>query len=409
MRVGAAIGVAGLLLLAVTPDALAGERIATGTLAAGGTAVQPLAATATGPLAVWLEWDNAAADLNVTLLRRGAGGVYRQVASAAGKELPEVIVYDTTPGAFRVRVHAAAGSSPYTLRLRYPTVPPPVPKPGYLTIAFGRAQITSVNAACSPLPGAVSLFDVAGMLQARGLTATLTATISMIGTCAGGIRDAGWPDLATFRDSYGWPVMSRGKTNRYTDTLTPAEQRDETCGSLPAFAAHGHASAWGMFAYPSGRASPDAQQGPVQECFSYGRTYELGSNQYPVASPFLVKELDILGGRCRNPPLACYGITIQRNRWYTPPRLLAAYANAGLDGTGRWALLQWYRFVSGRAGAPGAGGVSWDCTSPDWRNHWTSTPELYCIDDFLWVVDHIDSRITVTDPATLGAAQGRGH
>ena len=37
-------------------------------------------------------------------------------------------------------------------------------------------------------------------------------------------------------------------------------------------------------------------------------------------------------------------------RWYTPPPLLAAYANAGLDGTGRWQLLQWYMLVQGHSG-----------------------------------------------------------
>ncbi|MDX6532854.1 MAG: hypothetical protein QOF68_598, partial [Gaiellales bacterium] len=247
---------------------------------------------------------------------------------------------------------------------------------------------------------------IADLLRVRGIVGTLTATIAMVGACSGGIRNATWDELATFRETYGWSLSSRGRTNRFTDTLTPAEQRDETCGSLATFAAHGHTRAWGMFAYPSGFASMAAQLGPVQECFSYGRLYELGSNPYPVAAPYLVKQLDIGGGRCRNPALACYRIAVRRSRWYTPPRLLAAYANAGLDGTGRWALLQWYRFVSGRSAGPGK---RWDCTSPNTRDHWTSEPELYCLNDFLWVIDHIDRRVTVTDPATLGAAQGRGR
>jgi hypothetical protein len=410
MRVAATALLAALaVLFATAPDARAGERIVTGTLRAGASSVQSFTATATGPVAVWVEWDAPSANLNVALLRRGGDGVYRTVASGSAQEMPEVIVYDTPPGAFRVRVWSAAGSTAYTLRLRYPTAAPPVPKPGYVTLAFGRAQIGTVNASCAPLPGTVSLFAIADLLEARGIVATLTATIAMVGTCNGGVRNATWGELATFRDTYGWSVSSRGKTNRFTDTLTPAEQRDETCGSLPTFAKHGHTRGWGMFAYPSGFASMAAQLGPVQECFSYGRLYELGSNPYPAAAPYLVKQLDIGGGRCRNSALACYRIAVRRNRWYTPPRLLAAYANAGLDGTGRWALLQWYRFVTGRSGAASGAGKRWDCTSPETRNHWTSEPELYCLNDFLWVVDHIDRRVKVTDPATLGAAQGRGR
>jgi hypothetical protein len=65
--------------------------------------------------------------------------------------------------------------------------------------------------------------------------------------------------------------------------------------------------------------------------------------------------------------------------------------------------------VTGRSGAASGAGKRWDCTSPETRNHWTSEPELYCLNDFLWVVDHIDRRVKVTDPATLGAAQGRGR
>jgi hypothetical protein len=43
----------------------------------------------------------------------------------------------------------------------------------------------------------------------------------------------------------------------------------------------------------------------------------------------------------------------------------------------------------------------------DLRDHWTSQPELYYLNYMLWVIDHVDPRITYSDPATLGAAQGR--
>jgi hypothetical protein len=70
-------------------------------------------------------------------------------------------------------------------------------------------------------------------------------------------------------------------------------------------------------------------------------------------------------------------------------------------------VLQWYLLVTGHAGSTTSTTPAWNCDSPDFRNHWTSQPELYCLTDMLWVVDHVNAGVSFSDPASLGAAQGR--
>ncbi|HET7429585.1 MAG TPA: hypothetical protein VFJ66_09020 [Gaiellales bacterium] len=149
------------------------------------------------------------------------------------------------------------------------------------------------------------------------------------------------------------------------------------------------------------------QTGPVDQCFSFGRDYEPVSNAYPLPDPYIAFVIDILGGRCHDPALSCYRMAIKSNRWYMPRSRLLAYGNAGVDGTGRWDVLQFYRLVSGHAGTTSSSTPAWNCDAAHPRDHWTNQPELYCLNDMLWVVDHVDPSITYTDFAAMGAAQGR--
>jgi hypothetical protein len=406
LRFAIAVAAAAAAWLAPATAARAGELPLTGTVAAGTPVLQTFSVTATGPIAVRLEWDDPGAKLNLFLLRR-VGGSYQQVASATGAEMPQVIVKDATPGQYRVRVGAAHGATPYKLWIRYPTAPPPSPQPGYLTVLFGRSMIGSATAGCALRPGAVSLFTIADLLAARGIAATSNATVSQVGACGGTIRYATWDELATLRDTYGWTLTSRGMTTRDLATLPPADQQSETCGSVQAFAAHGFTRAWGLFSYQGDTLVPSLQASLVDGCFSYGRDYEPQSNSYPIASPYVSYVYDVIGGRCHDPKLACYRMAVKNTRWYMPPALLAAYANAGVDGTGRWTILQFYRLVQGSSGTTTSTSPAWDCRSADPTDHWTSQPELYCLNDMLWVLDHVDPSVSYTDPATMGAAQGR--
>jgi hypothetical protein len=59
------------------------------------------------------------------------------------------------------------------------------------------------------------------------------------------------------------------------------------------------------------------------------------------------------------------------------------------------------------AGAGSSGKASWDCTSPNWEEPWTSQLEIYCQDDFDAVIDAIQPSAIVSDPATVAKAWGR--
>jgi hypothetical protein len=381
------LGGAAAVCLLTAGTARAAESATTGTLASGGAAVRTFSATTAGAIAVRVEWDDPTAKLTATLLRRGTDGVYRRVAAATGAEMPQLIVTTASPGSYRVRINGVRGSTAYQAWIRYPTAQPPTPRPGYVTVVFGRSMIGSVTGSCTLRPGAVSLLTVAGLLQQRGIAATANATVDLIGTCGGSIGYASWQQLQTLRDTYGWTLTSRGVTGRDITGLTLDEQTAESCGSLQAFVDHGFTRAWGMFNNPGGDPAPDAQAGPVQRCFSYGRDYEPVSNAYPVAAPYTAYVNDVIGGRCHDPALSCYLMPVKNARWYMPRQLLLAYANAGLDGTGRWDILQFYRLVTGHAGTTSSTTPAWSCDAPDPRDHWTNQPELYCLNDMLWVLD----------------------
>jgi hypothetical protein len=407
---------AAIVLLAAAPPAHAAEATLTGTVEhrTGPWDYWEFPTAARAGVSAVLRW-NGRADLDLILLRRQPNGVYAVTAVAATAAKPESLVeLDAPPGRWRLLVRATAGHARYRLKLLYADgrrPPPRSGRPAYLTLTFGRSMIGQVDDRCRLRPGATSLFAVAEALADRGIAATGDATLENLAgggrRCESGARYSDWGDLGALRDLYGWSFYSRGRTSRDLREVDHAAQVDETCGSLRAFRAHGHLDAAAMYAYPSGWWTPRVQAGPVARCFAYGRTYQAMPNLFPISRPFVVRAKSVDGGRCNAPALACYSMDVRAGLRYTSPDVLVAYANAGLDGSGRWTMLQWYRLVTGRFGRPGEW-PSWDCTSSRWRAHWTKAPETYCLRDFLSVVDRIDPSMIVTDPASLAALQGRG-
>jgi hypothetical protein len=77
---------------------------------------------------------------------------------------------------------------------------------------------------------------------------------------------------------------------------------------------------------------------------------------------------------------------------------------------GSWFNVQFYRFVTGSYSSSHS---SWDCSSPDWREHWVSRNELYCYDDFLRVMDAaqaaVASGVVLADPHSVAVAWGRAQ
>ena len=156
-----------------------------------------------------------------------------------------------------------------------------------------------------------------------------------------------------------------------------------------------------MFAYPNNTQTLSLQTNLVNTCYGFGRRYGAGVNPVPVPYPYSAKTNSVMGGRCNNPALACYTLTVKNDRRYTLPKTLIGYENSA-----GWTIIQWYRFVTGRYGTMNTH-PSWDCSSPNPANHWTTEPELYCFNDAHAVIDALGAGAIDANPAAMAARQHR--
>jgi hypothetical protein len=284
--------------------------------------------------------------------------------------------------------------------------------PGYLTIQFGRSMEGSYilgqgSTACAPVPGILTLSQIAQDLQTRGMTATAAVVVSFTKStaesCIDGDIYADWADLQSLNALYGWHVVSAGVTYSNITTMTSAQQQAESCGSLPSFTAEG-LNADGLFAYPNNWWNTTVQTKVVSTCFDYGRNYKNVANNESTMNPDGIQNtIGIVGGACDTVGAPCYRpISGQKNKRYENPATFEALV--AREGTAQWIDLQIYKLVSGSSSD---GMYSWDCTSSDPTLHWTSQPELYCQNDFDAILNSVPAGIVVTDPASVAAAWGR--
>lgn len=288
------------------------------------------------------------------------------------------------------------------------------PSPPYLTLLYSRTQWIS-SQECAALPNTISLRAVAVELQRRGLSGTGTLvtgqTQETTRLCLddldvngnvlrpGGVLYASWADAAALRRELGWRFVSHSRSYRDMTTLTPAEQRDEACGSLADLRAHGHYRGDGLFAYPNNHYADDVQADVVATCFAYGRRYGppgLNTRASSIA-PWYQVTVSVNGGNCNIITLPCYTFTAPRR--YTSPTTLGDRIAALTPD--QWFVLQHYRFVRGAVAG------RWDCRATDWRQHWTGSAEEYCWNDYLRILDRIPPAAVVTDPRTVAQAWKR--
>ena len=281
------------------------------------------------------------------------------------------------------------------------------PAPGYVTVMFGRMQWVTTKQ-CQPVPNTVDLGRAKSDLDARGIDATgIVIPIRMPETgirCFNGYTThPGWDTVTAWKDD-GWSFVSGG-THVDMTTLSYAQQVEESCGSLDDFSARG-IDASGMFAYGANRSTSQIQADPVSTCFEFGRRYGGGPNQRATTgAPWFANVHSVTGGKCNDPELPCYTAQYASNFHYHSPVQMAAKVAAAPD---TWYAMQFYRFVDGAYTGPD---LRWDCTSADWRRHFTSHDELYCYGDFLRVMDALEaaigSGVVATDPETVATAWGR--
>ena len=288
-----------------------------------------------------------------------------------------------------------------------PGVVAAAPSPGFVTVMFGRMQ-WSTTFQCDPVPNTVTLGQAKQALDARGIDATgivITDRHQETGiNCFNGYTThVGWDTIEQWHAD-GWSFVSGG-THRDMTSLTHAQQVEESCGSLTGFASRG-IDATGMFAYGGNRYTTEIQTDPVSTCFEFGRRYGGGPNERATTTaPWFAKVHSVTGGKCNDASLPCYTAQHVSNFRYHSPAQMVANVQRASD---TWYAVQFYRFVEG---AYQSGNLAWDCTSADWRAHFTSHDELYCYNDYLTVIDALEDAmangVVATDPETVANAWGR--
>ena len=308
---------------------------------------------------------------------------------------PNLISRFRTPIAMIAAAIAAASSlvSPPSAS----ATPPP-----FVTILFSRAQ-WSVHERCAVLPGAITLEQIASDLDRRSWIGTGSVVTSRIRdtsvNCTRAALYPSWAILERLHTSYGWESTSHSATYPDMTLLTRERQFAESCGTLSTFRAHGFDRAWGLFSYPNNRRSAEIQAEVVSTCFAFGRRYSPDRNLFGrIAAPWWAKIRSVNGGRCNEPAAACS--TIATDYRYEDPSVVADLFRVS---PGQWAVAQFHKLVSG---SKLSGVVRWDCSSSNWRLHFTSRTEMYCWNDYQRILSAIPDAAVVTDPVTAARSWG---
>jgi len=276
----------------------------------------------------------------------------------------------------------------------------------FVTLLFSRTEVMLAHR-CVPDDTDVVRLDteVAPELHRRHLKATGTVQTGVTRMAHRGCvhfkgaLTASWPDLERLHEHFRWSFVSHSRTYATNlDRLSTRELYRGTCGTLRVLRKHGYTRADGLFAYPNNKWTTKIQQ-QVSRCFAWGRRYEgePGLKRELMREPFFQPTEGISGGKCHLAGASCVHLpTVVK---YKSPVAIADQLKSLTRGN--WLTLQSYVFVTGsRAG-------QWDCTSPDWRLHWSSDVERYCWVDYLRILDAIPDRVNVVDPKTVARAWGR--
>lgn len=287
--------------------------------------------------------------------------------------------------------------------------------PTFLTLLLGRTQeYPTATPTCQPLPNTIDLDQAAATLHALGVNATgaviVDRTAPTATTCVESDAYPSWSHLAQLTAQDDMTFISAGVDYEDNTLLSEPQAEANICGSLSAFTAHGDTSAWGLFAYPNNKQTVELQTDVTSDCFAFGRQYGDKQTANPAASPYLQHTASITAGACNNPALACYNLTTlsgpQNNNTPTHYWSLPSLEQLMTPAAGTWGTVQMYKFVTDSYRPGATSGPSWDCTSPDWTDHYSSIAETYCWNDFMAAIAQIGSAVTVTDPASVARAWG---
>jgi hypothetical protein len=277
--------------------------------------------------------------------------------------------------------------------------------PTFLTLQLAHTAETMVDASCQPLHDVITLAEQAARYQAMGIhgvTDTLITSWARQATpyCAlkasGGhpIDVASWNEMTSLQRVYGWTFIGGSRTYPNLTTVSATRAKWEVCGSLADIRSHGLVGGQGEFAFPNDYNSPGLEAVALNCGYDFGRDYTAGPNlemALPIPKPFWLYTYSLNGGACNIPGTRCYSFDTRFR--YTDPAVLAS--RLVLD-PGHWKVVQGYNFVTGKVIS---NTVSWDCTSPNWRAHWSSgvdATEVYCWTDWLSALAHAHTVTWVT-------------
>lgn len=272
----------------------------------------------------------------------------------------------------------------------------------FASVVFSRSAFAPAKG-CSPMPGSVSMDQALAWLSSVGVRATASVVVDRTAAdtrvCYNGVVQSSAADLRAWREQYGLVVTSHGLTHNNFTSMSADQQRVEACGSLSWFTEQGHTEAWSMFSPASAQITKEAAK-VVSECFAYTRVYGKKVNTQGQMLNNYAKTWGLLGGACNDPALACYAMktTPTQARYDSVPNVVAHVRSVG---AGQWVLVQGYTYVTGSS--PGL----FDCTSADWRAHWTLRPEMWCWNDFQTVITSVADDVLRVTPDEVAAAWGR--
>lgn len=335
-----------------------------------------------------------------TMGAMGAGAAVRPASAGSGAAKAAAAGAARLPRAVRGGRHAAQSGQIYA------------------TLYFSRSEITAADNCVKDNTGIARLdttvapyLQSLGMIGVGSLVTGKTHTTKNNCTHGGDSLTVSWDQATSLAQTYGWNFVSATATYPSDiESLSPAQQRSETCGSANTIANHGLPGAHGLIAYPGLSGEPTSVQATDgAKCFAWGRVFNKSGTTTAAmgtTAPYWQYTRAFNGGPCNDPSAACYTIVAHGSPRYAEPSQIIALVNALQPG--QWLTLQSYILVTGKNPPYAHNGTQWNCTSSNPALHWSNDVERYCYNDFQQVVQAIAARgIDVTDPLTVGVAFGR--
>jgi hypothetical protein len=203
----------------------------------------------------------------------------------------------------------------------------------------------------------------------------------------------------------------RGKCRRQDSVHITADNANKyTCDVIKTLARKGHTNAWGLFAFPRSLINEEIHNNYVTQCYAFARTYS--GKKYKILEPEIkswqLGFWSVNGGSCAlTDECKKYSSAFNQAYAYTPPSELLAHLSNNIN---EWSGVQFYKLVRGKK-IPNTTSIHegeyWDCTSKQVEEHWSSHAEIYCLNDFEWILENVPKNTKTINSVELAKKMGR--